>query len=323
MAKRGPSSITVSHPSNSPQSIISQVKSKYAKRPVGLPNQGWTCYFNVSLQCLCATSELWSVLTPAVTSQCHLLKNLVLLLKLMRNGQAGLDASIVLGRLGALISRKSGKKFITNTPQDAPEVIAYILDEILICPTISSQLFQIRNRTTSTCDVCHTSSASEDLCSILTVPVSNSVSSSLSNFFSERALDGENQWFCPLCNSPQDATYSTKNHGAPQVIIVQLARFTRIGIDQVIKLSTPVRPDTSVSITETVSDTETIIHIYNLVGVICHSGNYVGGHYTATVLDRVSNKWFLCNDRTISETTINICEDGYTFFYVRERLAIS
>ena len=106
-AKKEPSSITVSHPSNSPQSILSQVKSKYAKRPVGLPNQGWTCYFNASLQCFCATSELWSVLTHAVTSQWHLLKNLVLLLKLMRNGQAGLDASIVLGRLGALISRKS------------------------------------------------------------------------------------------------------------------------------------------------------------------------------------------------------------------------
>jgi ubiquitin C-terminal hydrolase len=241
----------------------------------------------------------------------------------MRNGQAGLDASIVLGRLGALISRKSGQKFITNTPQDAPEVIAYILDEILICPTISSQLFQIRNRTTSTCDACLTSSVSEDLCSILTVPVSNSVSSSLSNFFSERVLDGENQWFCPLCNSPQDATYSTKNHGAPQVLIIQLSRFTHIGIGQVLKMSTPVRPDTNVSITETVSDTETIIHIYKLVAVICHSGNYVGGHYTATVLDRVSNKWYLCNDRTISETTINICEDGYTFFYVRDRLAIS
>ena len=78
-----------------------------------------------------------------------------------------------------------------------------------------------------------------------------------------------------------------------------------------------MRSDTSVSITET------IIHIYNLVGVICYSGIYVGGHYTATVLDRVSNKWFLCNDWTISETTINICEDGYAFFYVCDCLAIS
>lgn len=37
-------------------------------------------------------------------------------------------------------------------------------------------------------------------------------------------------------------------------------------------------------------------NIYDLYGVVNHSGSLGGGHYTAQCFNRVENKWFNFND---------------------------
>lgn len=45
-------------------------------------------------------------------------------------------------------------------------------------------------------------------------------------------------------------------------------------------------------------------YLYDLVGIVNHSGSAYGGHYVAYTRDIESNKWFLCNDRFVSNFDI-------------------
>ena len=39
-------------------------------------------------------------------------------------------------------------------------------------------------------------------------------------------------------------------------------------------------------------------------------------HYTSFVLDRSSDKWFLCNDSVIKQTDLALCKNPYVLLYV-------
>jgi hypothetical protein len=50
--------------------------------------------------------------------------------------------------------------------------------------------------------------------------------------------------------------------------------------------------------------------IYQLSGIVLHSGTAEGGHYTSSI--RINNKWFSFNDTTVVETTEKaVLEDAY------------
>ena len=57
--------------------------------------------------------------------------------------------------LGALISRSRGVKFIANRANDVPEVLGYILAEMLAqCPDSSRFIFSTSFKVDRSCDVC-------------------------------------------------------------------------------------------------------------------------------------------------------------------------
>ena len=56
---------------------------------------------------------------------------------------------------------------------------------------------------------------------------------------------------------------------------------------------------------------------YELFGVANHIGGVAGGHYTAFVRSNASNKWFCCNDTSVTEISPNIVvsPSAYCLFY--------
>ena len=133
--------------------------------------------------------------------------------------------------------------------------------------------------------------------------------------FRPSSMDGDNQWFCPVCKSLKDATSEVKLTRASEVLIVQLQRFTQLGPNQFIKNNLRVSCDREVSLIEKGPDPQ-VRQIYKLLAIIDHSGSYTDGHYTSFVLDRSSDKWFLCNDSVIKQTDLALCKNPYVLFYV-------
>ena len=157
--------------------------------------------------------------------------------------------------------------------------------------------------------------------SILRVPVRKTVNLSIQQFFRTSSLDGENQRFCAACGGNQDATSEVKLVKPPQVLIVQLQRFTQVGVGNFIKNSMKVSCDSDISLVEKIAEPHTR-HSYRLISAIDHSGTYSNGHYTCFVLDKASNQWFWCNDSIVEKTSISLCLSPYLLFYRLERLEI-
>jgi ubiquitin carboxyl-terminal hydrolase 48 len=53
----------------------------------------------------------------------------------------------------------------------------------------------------------------------------NTLEESLNDYFSEEALDGENQYFCGSCQKRVDATRCIKLHSLPPVVNFHLKRY--------------------------------------------------------------------------------------------------
>ena len=67
--------------------------------------------------------------------------------------------------------------------------------------------------------------------------------------------------------------------------------------------------------------------LYDLTGVVNHTGTLEGGHYTATCRNPRKSKWFKFDDTDVSDLTAadvrtqKTFAAGYVFFYsVRERI---
>ena len=97
-------------------------------------------------------------------------------------------------------------KFIVNGANDVPEVLGYILCEMLAkCPDSSKYIFSTSFKVDRSCDVCFLSFCTEEQVSRLRVPVRSTIQLSIQYFSKSSHLNGPNQPFCGVCGINQDA----------------------------------------------------------------------------------------------------------------------
>lgn len=138
-------------------------------------------------------------------------------------------------------------------------------------------------------------------------------------------LTGENQWMCDKCKSKVDAERSTSWWLAPDVLVILLKRFqyTASGFE---KVNVPVEFPSKDLTLRIGGNTQNPESMYDLYGVVNHTGSLSSGHYTAVCLDDQTDQWSFFNDhRVVSVSADNIrrelqdcARSSYVLFYRRK-----
>ena len=311
----------IKSPRGKPKSAGDNVpqNSKYFKKPPPLLNYGHTCYINVILQALSAAGEIWMQIPSVLPSGSPLLQSLRSFLTIMKSSSQRLEPKKVLSCLGSHISKTRRSSFKPNTDQDVPEILGYVLDELMSCPSLPSYHISTVIKESTSCGTCQATINTESSCNILRIPATAFVSTGISNVFDTKQIDGNGAWLCNVCGCEREAIQETSIANAPFNLIIQVQRFVRVGPEQHIRNNVVVTPCKNVTLK--VSDGSVLC--YQLVAVIHHSGSMNSGHYWVKTLDRSSNKWFNCNDLAITEAKLSPSKTSSVLFYIMNQLSVS
>jgi len=125
---------------------------------------------------------------------------------------------------------------------------------------------------------------------------------------------------CEVCKSTETPLKKIQIYKCPYYFIIHLKRF----IDEKSKINTEVNfPIRGLNLKDYIVDeNDKIEKIYDLTGIMYHSGNLQYGHYYAVCYNIKLKKWLLFNDDKVNEmkeSDISI-KDAYVLFYRRRGL---
>ncbi|EFC46926.1 peptidase C19 family ubiquitinyl hydrolase [Naegleria gruberi] len=130
----------------------------------------------------------------------------------------------------------------------------------------------------------------------------SSVEEALDSYIKPEIMDGDNQWICEeLQDKKVDAVKGLKFKTIPYIFTLHLKRFdydyttwNRIKLGNMVTF--PFELDVSKYLEDNTQNA-----IYELFGVLVHSGTSSGGHYYAYIKSFSSDKWYNFNDSNVSE----------------------
>ena len=139
------------------------------------------------------------------------------------------------------------------------------------------------------------------------------------NFMGWEKLENYN-YKCDLCKTVETPLKKIQIYKCPYYLIIHLKRF----IDEKSKINTEVNfPIRGLNLKDYIeNENDKIEKIYDLTGIMYHTGNLQYGHYYAVCYNIKHKKWFLYNDdkvNEIKEKDIYI-KDAYVLFYRRRGL---
>jgi ubiquitin C-terminal hydrolase len=124
----------------------------------------------------------------------------------------------------------------------------------------------------------------------------------------EHTLIGDNGVWCDRCGMVEDVRRKVRVVKFAPVLIVQLKRFTNSRRGELRKNDVPVSYPNEIDSAD-FADHPT--GIYDLTGVICHSGSLVGGHYTCRVRDPENmSQWYYISDSYVSPCGSGTSDSG-------------
>ena len=312
--------------SNLAPTVASVTPKKPAKvevariRHAGFYNKGNTCYANSILQALSVVPSLWSQSPSESPCPSPLVKSVAHNMSLLQRSISPVDPSSFLRALQCRISTSIDASFNFNTQQDVPDILRILLDEFKGSSIIAQDIVATTVQTTVMCDVCFCSSTKEDKLDILTLPTRKHISNSIHQLLQIQPLSGDNMWFCPYCNSKQNATTQSSITNSGSILILQLMRYDNC-LGNVYKNNKRVlclpTSNHQLKLPINLANEVSFSKEYSLVATINHSGNLNAGHYWAFVKD--SDAWLECNDSSVLKVKSSALNNTscYVLFYVQ------
>ncbi|OQU79121.1 hypothetical protein SORBI_3008G098300 [Sorghum bicolor] len=278
--------------------------------PAGLTNLGATCYANSILQCLYMNI---SFRTGIFSLELEVLKKHPVLDQLSR-----LFAQLHSSKMAFIDSAPFIKalELDNGVQQDSHEFLTLFLSlleqslshsKVPGARTIVQHLFCGRVSHVTRCSSCGKDSAAsskmEDFYELeLNIKGLNTLEESLNDYFSEEALDGENQYFCESCQKRVDATRCIKLRSLPPVVNFQLKRYVFLPKTTTKKkisstFSFPRQLDLGKRLSNPSSSCT-----YDLAAILVHKGTGANsGHYVAHIKDESNGQWWEFDDETVSK----------------------
>ncbi|KAF8937450.1 ubiquitin-specific protease doa4 [Haplosporangium gracile] len=200
--------------------------------------------------------------------------------------------------------------------------------------SIIVNIFQGQYKSQLCCSKCGKTSTTYNPFMYLTLPVKaktssrqpQTLTSCLNAFVEPELMEGDNAWNCPNCKKPRKASKQLTISRLPDVLLIQLKRFSSDG---------PFKNKIKAMVQYPIEDLDLTKYlpkrpasqgpvepaVYNLYAVSNHSGEVSSGHYTACVRDTTSNSWTNFDDTRVSpcDKSVAVSEHGYTLFYVRRK----
>lgn len=192
--------------------------------------------------------------------------------------------------------------------------------------SIIRRLFTGISCTEINCKECNNTYISFQIFTTLTLSIPEnkrnlSLTDCLKHYSASDILNGSNQYRCENCNKKTDATKTDYIWRPPKVLVIHFNRFKHTGRG-IRKIDTNISyPLANMKLDECYSKFNKHDITYELIAVNKHIGSYHGGHYTACRRNSLNNKWYDCNDSTISYIPSNqvlnsvVNSQGYMLFY--------
>jgi ubiquitin carboxyl-terminal hydrolase 4/11/15 len=126
-------------------------------------------------------------------------------------------------------------------------------------------------------------------------------------------------WYCSKCKEHKASTKTITIYRSPVILIIHINRFKQEHWN-LIKNSTLIEYPLELDLAKYVSAVNEDPVLYDLVGVINHSGDIHSGHYTSFCKNAVNGKWFLFDDSEVFTVQNNdvVHDAGYILFYKRK-----
>lgn len=146
---------------------------------------------------------------------------------------------------------------------------------------------------------------------------------SLESYVAVETLDAQNQWFCEQLGRKVDAKKRTLLKRLPETLVLHFKRFewdfetlSRWKIKD--RFEFPLHLDMQPYVdTSHANDSEE--YMYELSGIIIHSGTAFAGHYYSYAKDRSTGEWFCFDDDTVTPWDIsNIDRDCFGGLFTPE-----
>ena len=160
------------------------------------------------------------------------------------------------------------------------------------------------------CQTCKNITFSFEPYNIIPLPIEEkdntiSLSDCLDNFLlKDDQLLGNNQYECQYCNTKCNAEKKSMLWSIPPRLIIQLKRFTNHS-----RINTTIDfPIEELDMSKYMSEYTSSKCIYDLYGVIVHSGGLNSGHYVSFTKNPVNSLWYLYDDAKVLQIENNTLE---------------
>ncbi|VDD80261.1 unnamed protein product [Mesocestoides corti] len=149
----------------------------------------------------------------------------------------------------------------------------------------------------------------------------------LDAFFDVDELAGENQYHCEHCSRHTNGRMHIELTKLPEVLCLHLKRF-RHDFISASKIYSPVDfPLRNLDLSKYLHPScRTRVALYDLVGVVCHSGTVRCGHYYAYAQNQGDNAWYEFNDSSVlrvDDSAIpSLSSSAYILVYRKQQTSV-
>ena len=138
----------------------------------------------------------------------------------------------------------------------------------------------------------------------------------LDEYTNYELLTDENQWFYEEQNKKIDAKKNIVFWSLPEIFIVTFKRFKNTLRKNQKTIDFPI---TDLDLSTYIEGYNKESYVYDLYGIINHSGNLLGGHYWSYIKN-ANGKWYTFNDTIVQIMNIDklISPNAYCLFYKKK-----